>query len=119
VNEQWTQHVSPPRRFICIGRREVVILHRLQPWEKLRELAKEQEVRRGQLLDQPDDTAMAPEQKCASLLLWWVRAGGSPGSQADHASKFLFRFANHHEVRVSAAEIVCMRVRVWFAESPA
>lgn len=111
VNEQWTQHVSPPRRFICIGRREVVILHRLQPWEKLRELAKEHEVRRGQVLDQPDDTAMAPEQTCASLLLWWVRVSGDR-PQADHASKFFFRFANHHEVRVSAAEIVCVRVRV-------
>jgi hypothetical protein len=36
-----TQHISPPRRFICIGAQEVVIIHRFQPWEKLRMLAPE------------------------------------------------------------------------------
>ncbi len=116
VNEQWTQHVSPPRRFICIGAREVVILHRLQPWEKLRELGKELEVRRGPPFE-PDDLSLTPEQKCASLLLWWVRAGGSPGgakgsrlTQADHASHLLFRLADQDN-RVSAAETACGRVR--------
>lgn len=119
VNEQWTQHVSPPRRFICIGAREVVILHRLQPWEKMRALASEElGARRGQSFEQPDDLPL--EQKCASLLLWWVRAGGSPGgakpegsrlSQADHASRFLFRLASQHEGRVSGAGTACGRVR--------
>ena len=91
VNEQWTQHVCPPRRFICIGAREVVLIHRLQPWEKLRALSADYEFLRRQQ-DQPDDLAMSMEQKCASLLLWWVRAGGS-GAEADHAKTFFDRVA--------------------------
>lgn len=107
VNEQWTQHICPPRRFVCIGAREVVIIHRLQPWEKLRVLSSEYVQRRTQTQDQEGSLTMSPEQACASLLLWWVRAGGRGGgarpegrgrmSEADHAAQFFFKVAKEIE----------------------
>ena len=122
VNEHWTQHLCPPRRFVCIGAGQVVILHRLQPWEQLRAVCGEYISRwpgrdraaaaapaSQQQYDHHDLISMSPENACASLLFWWVRAGGSSAgsrigdarggrsSEADDASTFFFQIAKEGE----------------------
>ena len=121
VNEHWTQHLCPPRRFVCIGAGQVVILHRLQPWEQLRAVCGEY-ISRWPGRDRAAAAAPASQQQydqhglgmstdnaCASLLFWWVRAGGSSAgsrigdarggrsSEADDASTFFFQIAKEGE----------------------
>ncbi|EKX38314.1 Nup155, nuclear pore complex component [Guillardia theta CCMP2712] len=88
TNELLQQHVSSPRRFLCIGSSGVVVVHRQQPWEKLRFASQHAEALESQARMLGKEgwhyfLRFPKEQACASAIYWWVQAGGGQQQYSD------------------------------------